>query len=175
MKLHNEEDAAERKRLEKEKILLESKLRRGDRRSAQKRLDQYKKLRGERFLLTPGSPEELRVDEKIRTLIRPGIWEHWKSTPEAPKFYRVYRALPNKEHVTGDYAYLVEWISLYPPNWRRRTVQAANGPDGFLTMIEKPNYQGPRYIFRSEKLSQRLQKKIRKVYGRKKKESKAPH
>jgi len=88
-----------------------------------------------------------KIDDAIRAMVRPGYYEHFKSTKESRKYYRVYEVLPSVNHDTGPHAYEVIYEALYPPHTGRKTRRELTGPDGFLTPINRESYMCPRFMW----------------------------
>lgn len=108
-----------------------------------------------RAMYISNSPEALRLDDKIRALVRPGYYEHFRSSKKSPKFYRVYEVLPHVNVGRGHYAYQVRYAALYPPQAGRKALRELTGPSGFLTPIDRPEYKGPRFVWRGAKRPKR--------------------
>lgn len=101
-----------------------------------------------RALAGTASPRGLEIDMEIRQLfVKPGYYEHFKSTKEDRKFYLVHEVLPSVNHDSGPHAYEVVYEALYPPHAGRKTRRELTGPDGFLTPINRENYMCPRFIW----------------------------
>lgn len=108
-----------------------------------------------RAMCLSNSPEAMRLDDKIRALVRSGYYEHFKSSKDKPKFYRVYEALSHVNVYRGHNAYHVRYAALYPPQAGRKALRELTGPDGFLTPIDRPEYKGPRFVWRGTKRPKR--------------------
>jgi len=105
-----------------------------------------------------GSAKALEIDNRLRQLVRPGYYEHFKSSVEKPMFYLVYEVLSHVNYQTHDHLYQVSYAALYPPHAGRKTLRELLGDDGFLTPIMRPEYVGPRFCYVGKKLPQRASK-----------------
>lgn len=88
------------------------------------------------------------TDQHIRESVPSGIYEHFKSTPENPKFYSVLGAGRDVDHGS----YRVGYWALYPPHTREFAFRQLVGPnpktrkhDGFLNPVKRAGYEGPRF------------------------------
>ena len=80
--------------------------------------------------------------EGIRKSVLPGLYEHWKSTEEGPKFYIAYGATT----LLGTHLSLVPCVALYRPHAGILTSRhLLDEEDGFLMPINRDEYSGPRF------------------------------
>ncbi len=94
----------------------------------------------------------LAVDARILRLIRPGYYEHFKSSPQKPMFYLVSEVLPHVNYRDTANAYQVKYAAQYKPHKGRTTLREMLGPDGFLTPIQRLEYNGPRFVYVGSRL-----------------------
>jgi hypothetical protein len=89
-------------------------------------------------------------DERIRSAVVPGIYEHFKSTPESPKYYAVQGVARRTDNGPFDVVYM----ALYPPhsgNFALRHLAGLNpitgASDSFLMPVDRPEigYRGLRF------------------------------
>ncbi|MES2203356.1 MAG: hypothetical protein V4474_03490 [Patescibacteria group bacterium] len=107
-----------------------------------------------RYLQAPfGSKEALKLDDRIRALVRPGYYEHFKSSPGDRRYYRVYDTEQLVTAIEKNYwaAYFVRYVSLYGRMRGRKGARELLGKEGFLTAISRAEYTGPRFIYRGTK------------------------
>lgn len=96
-----------------------------------------------------GSPEALALDDKIRALVRPGVWEHFKSAPGAEKYYVVFDVQQHVNYELDSHRYQVSYASQYWPMIGRKALRELLGENGFLTPIwREGEYIGPRFVYR---------------------------
>lgn len=81
-------------------------------------------------------------------MIVPGLYEHWKSRDDDPKFYAVLGAISD---VNGKEMPVVAYAALYRPHGGKIVYRALLDPDdGFLAPIDRKdkdwNYKGPRFL-----------------------------
>src|SRR5579872_3265947 len=89
-------------------------------REAQKFADHIAELVGQYLALrdnksTFGSPEMLALEDAICASVRPGIWEHCKSSPEKPMFYEVFGVEPQVNYQIVGHVFQVRYAALYLP------------------------------------------------------------
>ena len=96
-------------------------------------------------------PEDLSKEEHLlRMSVASGIYRHFKSTPESPKFYIVYGVGPGvNDRFRNDYN--VSYEALYPPHGGDLTWRELTGDDGFLmpvdrTLADGSHYRGERFV-----------------------------
>ena len=100
----------------------------------------------------PVSREGLACDARIRNLmVQPGYYEHFKSKRGDRKYYRVYGIRSQVNILKGPFAYQVDYASLYGPQKNRRGLRELVGRNGFLVPIDRPEYKGPRFVYRGIK------------------------
>ena len=99
------------------------------------------------YLTCPfGSPAALAIDRTIRRLLKPGYYEHFKSSPKNRKYYRVLGIEQTVTSKNWRTAYHVRYQSLYGPMRGRKGTRELLGKDGFFTPISRKVYTGPRFI-----------------------------
>jgi hypothetical protein len=102
-----------------------------------------RQLKKERF----GSPAAIGLDDQIQHLVQPGYWEHFKSTPKKPMYYRVFEMKPNVNYKETSHMYQVKYAAEYGLMKRRGGHRELLGKDGFLTPIDRKRYKGPRFRY----------------------------
>ena len=90
----------------------------------------------------------LQLDSRIRRQVRPGYYEHFKSSPQKPMFYQVFEVLSHVNYSNYDHAYQVNYAAQYAPHKGKKTLRELLGKDGFLTPIWRDGeYIGPRFRY----------------------------
>src|SRR5262245_52688070 len=77
------------------------------------------------------SEEGLRIEDAIMKMVKPGYYEHFKSTKESRKYYLVHEVIPSVNFDRGPHAYEVVYESLYSSRAGRKGRRELIGPDGF--------------------------------------------
>lgn len=88
------------------------------------------------------------TDEELGAWIPMGIWEHFKSVPDDPKFYAVQGA--GRDVDDGPYRAIYQ--ALYGMHRGKVAFRQLIGPnpktgvlDGFLLPVDRESYRGPRF------------------------------
>ena len=92
-------------------------------------------------------PQQLRLEAGISQTATLGLWEHWRSEENDPKFYVVMGVGIEQDVHTP----LVAYASLYGPRAGNMTFRNLIHEDrGFLVPIDRPSvpYVGPRFVIR---------------------------
>lgn len=90
-------------------------------------------------------PQQLRLEAEIQQTVGLGLWEHWKSGEDDPKFYVVIGVGIEQDVHTP----LVAYASLYGPRAGHLTYRnLIHDEYGFLVPINRPRvpYVGPRFV-----------------------------
>ncbi len=98
------------------------------------------KLRYQAFSLPDKSDIEAEAD--VRESVALGLYEHWKSSADSPKFYIVHGVQIDVNTNTPSISY----CALYPPHAGMLASRDLLDPEnGFLSPISRPVYKGPRF------------------------------
>ncbi len=117
-----------------------------DRNAYEKAEQSYKDIRDALERARRGQGDAL---QELKGSAHPGIYEHFKSTEVAPKFYAVLRVMLEVDTLYPS----VDYSALYPPH----LAEAASRPlldyeRGFLKPVNRPEgpeaYVGPRFVLR---------------------------
>jgi hypothetical protein len=101
------------------------------------------------------SKRGLHLDTRICKLVRPGYYEHFKSSPEKPMFYLVRDVQSHVNYQLHAHAYHVSYAAQYLPSAGRWALRELLGGDGFLTPIWRTEYKGPRFTYVGDTLPPR--------------------
>ena len=83
------------------------------------------------------------VENQLREFVSPGIYEHFKSSPEKQHLYAVSAVLFD---VSGVFGPFVEYAALYQSDeWEEGVRVLYDAQEGFLNPVEKDEYQGSRF------------------------------
>lgn len=99
---------------------------------------------------TFNSDETLALDKEICASVKPGFWEHCKSSPGARMYYEVFDVGSHVNYDTNGHAFQVAYASQYGRRKGRKGYRELLGADGFLTPYNKDGYVGPRFIYRGK-------------------------
>ncbi len=93
------------------------------------------------YVLSEGA--NTQAHQMVCASVQPGLYEHWKSSDPAPKFYAVYGAGTEQDtHIPR-----VAYAALYTPHQGILTFRhLLDTKRGFLAPIKRDAYEGPRFV-----------------------------
>lgn len=87
------------------------------------------------------TPETLTILHAIEKCVPPGLYEHFKSTPEKQKTYLVTGIA---DDINTGLCY-VKYSAQQGPYQDQVRLRILTGPDGWLNPIDRPTYRGVRF------------------------------
>jgi hypothetical protein len=113
----------------------------------------YQSLYQEILQNGPDAEQNVQI---LLTAVKPGLYEHFKSTQEKPMRYAVFWVARQVD----DGSFFVNYAPLYLPRFGDQTLRRLLSPigetdpqkcDGFLDPIDRASYRGPRFSLIEER------------------------